>query len=347
MPTATSRAADESRISSSLGARLFGWAIVLALITSPAGRAAESRAMDENWDRLRSIPREQRLALWEKLKKFDALSRTERSTIRSLDERIAQLPPSDRANYLSVLRRYHHWVQGLTEAQRNELNSVPPGERMRLITKLRAEDRTSSNGDSTPLFLKVIDFSPMFPHETAHRLKAWFGLGPEKRAEIEKIPAREDRQKRLAELSPNEKGGAANRLTKGEEEALLAKIESNPQLKNWLASPLKKADPTKHEKVRRRMAANYYFIEHPPAPVEESNLMRFAAALPSWYREQYDHLPPEEARRRLTILYRLVFPGPGEEMPVSRKATNPQGKAAAPPRPPGPGPGAATGVNPY
>src|SRR5207249_3597766 len=119
-----------------------------------------------------------------------------------------------------------------------------------------------------------------------------------------------------------------NRISKAEEEALLAKIEANPQLKNWLNTPLKKADPTKHEKMKRRIAAHYYFLEKPPAAVDPSHLMRFQAALPPWSRGEFDHLPPEEARRRLTILYRLIFPAPGE-MPEIRTATRPQAPAAS------------------
>ena len=80
----------------------------------------------ENWNRLRSMPREQRLALWEKLKEFDALGPTEKSAIQALNARITQLPAVEQANYWSVLSRYHHWVQGLSEEQRNELNAAPP-----------------------------------------------------------------------------------------------------------------------------------------------------------------------------------------------------------------------------
>ena len=81
--------------------------------------------------------------------------------------------------------------------------------------------------------------------------------------------------------------------------------------------------------------------------------MRFEAALPPWYRGEFDHLPPEEARRRLTILYRLVYPFPSD-MPEAQKATNAAKHgasadrrdtsiiaAAAPPRP------AAPGTNPF
>jgi hypothetical protein len=298
------------------------------LIAPRVGQAADAEA--ENWNRLRSMPREQRVALSEKLKKFDALGPSEKSAVQSLSDRISQLPLAEQANYWSVLGRYHHWLQGLSEEQRNELKSVPPSERMRLVTKLRAQERATSSTRTVPLFLQVIDFAAMSPIESAHRIKAWLDLTPEKRAEIEAMPVQVDQQKRLAELALHVKLGSSNRIAKTEEDALLAKVEANPLLKSWLGNAeKKKADSTKAEKAKRRIVANYYFLEKPPPAVESSRLMRFEAALPPWYRGEFDHLPPEEARRRLTILYRLVYPYPGD-MPEAQTAPARQSTASTP-----------------
>jgi hypothetical protein len=300
---------------------------------SEAGVPAVTSAgtLATNWDRLRSMPREQRLALWEKLKAFDALGQSERSSIRALDARIAALSPADRDNYASVLRRYHHWLQGLTDEQRTALITAPPSQRMRLVTGYRADVRTGATGNmnTTPMFLQVFDFSGSAPFETAHRLKVWFDLSAENRAEIEAQDSPAARKKRLTEFAQHVRLGPIGRVPKSDEDALMAKLESNPQLKNWLANPLKKADPTKHEKVKRRIAANYYFLEHPPTAVDPGRLRHFGAALPTWDREQLDPLPPEEAKRRLAILYRLVFPAP-KEFPESFQAT-PTPKAGTPP----------------
>ena len=132
------------------------------------------------------------------------------------------------------------------------------------------------------------------------------------------MPLQEDQQKRLAELAQHVRLAPSGRIAKADEDALLAKMDANPQLKSWLNNLQKKVDPTekkkgdltKSEKVKRRAAANYYFLEKPPAAVEPGRLMRFEAALPRWYRGEFDHLPPEEARCRLTILYRLIYPFP-------------------------------------
>jgi hypothetical protein len=326
---------------------VFGWGVTIV----SAGAAAAATSEEENANRLRSMPREERVALLEKLNEFEALGPTEKAAIRALNERITRLPAEEQANYWSVLRSYHHWVRGLSEEQRNELNAVPVNERMKLVTKLRAQERTTSRASHLPLVVQVLDFASMTPVEMAHRIKAWLELTPEQRAEIEQVDSTAEQHKRLAELAQHVKMGSQVRITKSEEDEILAKIEASPQWKNSpLLNPLKKADPAKQEKVRRRIATSYHFLEKPPAAVDSSHLMRFEAALPSWYRGQFDHLPPEEARRRLTILYRLIYPVPGE-MPRLRKAAGappqgatttsaPAGAGAAPrtvPPPPRPG----------
>jgi hypothetical protein len=274
------------------------------------------------------MPREERLALWEKLRQFDALGPGEKTAIRSLNERIGQLPPAEQANYRSVLRSYHHWVQGLSEEQRSALDAVPVSERMKLVTKLRAQERASTSTGHLPLALQVLDFTGITPFEMAHRIKAWLELAPEKRTEIERLDSTAEQQRRLAELTLFVKMPQPGRITKVEEDALVAKLESSPQWKNSPLNPLKKADSPKQEKMRRRIASSYHFLEKPPAAVDPARLMRFEAALPPWYRGQYDHLPPEEARRRLTILYRLVFPVP-QEMPAAAQAGQRQGAPPA------------------
>jgi hypothetical protein len=307
-------------------------ALVLAFDLRPGQAAAdESQApgakpgKSDNWDRLRAMPREQRMALWGKLREFDALGAAERSAIRRLDEQIAELTPTEKANYWSVLRRYHHWLAGLTEQQQSELKAASPAERMRLVTKFRGQERTGADRDSTPMVLQIFDFSGVPPIETAHRLKAWFDLPAEKRVEIEALDSSAEQQDRLHKLAQFVKFPPIHRLTKTEEDELLKKLDEHVQLSDLPINPLKKQDPTKSEKARRRLAMNYYFLEHPPAAVDPDHLMRFASALPTCIREVFDHLPPEEARRRLTILYRLVFPA-GTELPADFRPVRPGGR---------------------
>ena len=50
---------------------------------------------DENWQRLRSMPREQRLILSENLKRFDALDARQKATVRELDEQLSRPTEAD------------------------------------------------------------------------------------------------------------------------------------------------------------------------------------------------------------------------------------------------------------
>jgi hypothetical protein len=74
--------------------------------------------------------------------------------------------------------------------------------------------------------------------------------------------------------------------------------------------------------------------------VDSSNLERFESSLPSWARESLDPLPPDAARRRLKVLYRLVF-SPPEEIPSGKPASHPPPANARPVAP------AASAVRPF
>jgi hypothetical protein len=314
---------------------LVGWGV----ITPGPGFAGAATPEAENLVRLRSMPREERLALLEKLQEFDALDPAERAAIRALNQRILELPADEQANYWSVLRSYHHWVQGLSEEQRKELNSVPLNQRMKLVSKLRAQDGTNSSTGHMPLVVQLLDFSGITPFEMAHRIKVWLELRPEERTEIELMGSPVEQQRRLASLAQHDRKATGSQgIKKADEDALIAKIEASPRWKNSPINPLKKADPAKQEKMRRRIAASYHFLENPPAAVDPTRLMRFESVLPSWYRGQFDHLPAEEARRRLTILYRLIYPAPGE-MPESVKGDHSLGAGATPAAASAPGAG--------
>jgi hypothetical protein len=83
----------------------------------------------------------------------------------------------------------------------------------------------------------------------------------------------------------------------------------------------------------RRQAINFYFLDKKQAAVNPDRLAAFVAAFPPFIQTSFEQFPPDEARRRLTIVYRLVFP-PGEEMkPVSTASAPPAGAPATPTTP--------------
>jgi hypothetical protein len=78
------------------------------------------------------------------------------------------------------------------------------------------------------------------------------------------------------------------------------------------------------------LAESLYFIDNPPAYVSEANLLRFEAEVPVWLRALLDPLPPDDARRRLKVLFRQIHPV--GEIPPPPKAE--PAKSKEPPRPP-------------
>ena len=95
-----------------------------------------------------------------------------------------------------------------------------------------------------------------------------------------------------------------------------------------------------HREVLRRMAINYYVRQtRAGSTVDSSDWPRFVAAS-VWLQTCFDSLPPDEARRRLTFAYRLVFPPPEEigapkasAAKVSKARPSPTRKPGAPAKP--------------
>ena len=208
----------------------------LVLFVLVAASAAPSRTLadeEESWRRLRAMPLEQRALLAEKLKQFEALGRAEKDAIRALDQKLAGLPANDQALYRSALRRYHLWVQGLSDAQRTELNNTPPDQRMALVSRLRRQGSDVKEGRSVADLLKVIDFGGPSPHEMAHFYKLWQAMTPAQRAEFEKLPAGPARQERLVQLTQEWKISPETRLSSPKVDAAITRMEEQLKTKGW------------------------------------------------------------------------------------------------------------------
>ena len=192
----------------------------------------------------------------------------------------------------------------------------------------------------------------MSPFETAHRIKAWLELTPEKRAEIEAMPLQADQQKRLAELAQHVRLAAFEPDREGRGGRAVGEDRREPPVEDLArhAAEKKKGDPTKYEKAKRRIAANYYFLEKPPAAVEPGRLMRFEAALPPWYRGEFDHLPArggaapahDPLPADLSLAQRHARAHQGDE-PAGQGAGAHGGDTAIIALPPPPRPGSARG----
>lgn len=294
-----------------------------------------------NWKRLEAMPREQRLQLSKTLEEFDALPSGERAAIRDLDAALAKLPPEVQARYRVVLRRYHVWVAGLDDDQKKKLAEAGSVDaKLALVTGWRKAEREADTRARKNLIFGInpSDLNTIPPFEMAYLLRVWQKLDDKDRAQVEKI---EKMPLRLLDL--NRRGrqmGIFLRPFPAEKEAALVKrLAADEKVKavfgRWIA---KTEEPTEAAKnfARRpvnpihQLAESLYFIENPPEPVASARLVQFDAEIPNWLRATLDPLPPDEAKRQLTILYRQIYP-PGQEIPPPTKAEPSKPKAA--PRP--------------
>jgi hypothetical protein len=304
-----------------------------ALGGSPASLGDES----ENLGRLQAMPRERRVALSENLERFDKLDPAEQSAIRKLDAQIARKDPVEQARYRALLGRYHLWVNGLSEEDRKKLKDADGTEaRYNEARKLRMKEIEAGATGLRVFGIRTGDLGVNGPYEVAHLLKIWKLLTPMKRAEIER---EKDRVKLLTEVKAQQRsvGVPFQAFPHAEHEKYEAPLETNEDFKKQLgpygrrhdvlkkkAEALAKAEATP-KTYELRFAEFLYFEQHKPKAVRQADLERFSASCPNWLHEMLDPLSPDDARAYLTILYRLLYPEPGE-MPVETKA----GKASAP-----------------
>ncbi|MDB5350241.1 MAG: hypothetical protein JWN86_1488 [Planctomycetota bacterium] len=320
-----------------IGRRILG--LVLLVHLAPVVGASEP---DENLARLRTMTLDERQKLVKNLAEFDALDRDRRDVIRALNRNLADAEPETRTRFLAVLRRYHVFYQNLPAEKRKALDeTTDPAKKLDLIVKYRAEPKRSR--EELRRFadgLQISALSPSRLRELSRQLFVYFNLDPVKdskeRNELARAGDPEKRRvlvrnliqaKNLRLLVQHEDAEfrqadakVKKHLDRVENEFLKAEIEKAKRAKR---DPSKLVEKVQEEAANRRKAIVnkldeiQVFHDLDATRVDSANLDRFEVALPGWARESLDALPPEAAKRRLKVLYRLVFP-PGEEMPVSK-----------------------------
>jgi hypothetical protein len=156
-------------------------------------------------------------------------------------------------------------------------------------------------------------------------LQGWFALGDDEKRAIRQKPPVEVRQQ-LIDKAKEQRIAAPKRPNLAELEHVAPKLKSR-------IDALRKQ---KKEPAARKIEEARWLLDHTPEPVDPAKLAHFEASLPPWVGTQLDPMPPEVARRRLMILYRIVFPA-GTEMPepAPAKQGQPKPPAAPPPAPAG------------
>jgi hypothetical protein len=329
--------------------------LIVAFTVLAAGAVADEAA---NWKRLETMPREQRVNLSTTLERFDTLPPDEKASIRELDAAIARLDPTVQARYRVLLGRFHVWVKGLTDAQKKQLAEVrTAGDRLVLVTKWkRAEVLADTRSKANLIFgVQPGDLGAIPPYEIANALRAWFVISDEEKKKIEKIQRLDLRISELTTLGRLHRAGM-KRFPDEIEAAMFERLANDEKAKavfpKQFARPKKDPATSKEEPGKalpkehrlndyhpvHHLTETLYFTDNPPAPVSPENLARFEAQIPTWLRASLDPLPPEVARRRLTILYRQIYPV-GQEIPPPAKPDPAKVKAApakpTPPKKPG------------
>lgn len=304
--------------------------IAIPLVVAVIAAGATLGRDDANWQRLASFPRERREELLEKLKEFHALDRATQSAVRELDAQLGALPPEERASYHAVLRRYHLWLDGLTEAQRDQIGSQPPNSRMDVVRRITSE-QAARPANTSPTVLRYSDFGDYSPFELAEQVLIWRAANPAQKAELARLDEA-PRNFRLQRLQTELGVKEISRPMRIDEAATIKRA-----MKRGLSTFLsfKKIDERlKETKARERMIDHLWFMDSPPKRVDTDNLVRFARSLPPWIRALSDPLPPDEARRRLTVIYRLLYPSPAEYVEAKPAApTRPEPAPTAPVKP--------------
>jgi hypothetical protein len=281
--------------------------------------------LDAARQRLRTLSPRLRAELAQALSQFDLkLTPDQQRSIRDVDERISRLSAANQVHYLAVLRRYHNWLDSLPEIDRDKLQALPPDERMAHVKKLVV--RHPSPRESGPDWLPFADVGGFAPLELASDFQVWQDLTLAERREIEGISGFAQRKAKLNEHGRVHKRRdlrpadfrlddwipkvadrvEAIRTVDPELKHAITKAETLLKAKRKLEG--KDADANIPTPLLRRLAFNLYFLEHPPRPVDPERLEQFFAAMPPWVRGSLDSYPAEEARRRLTVAYRLVYP---------------------------------------
>jgi hypothetical protein len=319
-----------------------------------------SDAVDEARARLLGMTLQERKLIEESLRRFDhVLTLEQQKAIRELDQRITRLAPEERTRYLAVLRRYHNWLDSLPETVKNSVLDKSIDERMALVKSLVARYPLPDEG--TPEWIAIVDNIVGSPIEQAAMFKLWQEMTPEQRRDFEAQPAGTRRPQALLRKYGSNK--VIRELTPSklvEEEwfpkafARLREYQKtiDPELKEMLSkteiktdAPVAKKPQDSVEKFRRlrmqRSAVNLYYLNQPPPPgVDPHRLTQFLAAMPPWIRATFNTYPTDEARRRLTLVYRLVFPYPDEfnatALAGSKTASGSAGKKGSMPPAPAP-----------
>lgn len=327
--------------------------ILLVTAIGVSSFAARADEKTDNLARIKSMTREERARVLKKLDAFDSMDSAEQKRIREFNSHLDELDPEAKARSYAAMRRYHVFYQSLPVDKRKLLDSkTDPSEKLSLIETYRAELKKPARRPMADA-IQISTLSPVRLRSLARHLIVYFSLDPVKDAkelnEFAKIKNELEREKKLNSLIQSkglrDRRELREKLREEREEFLAVEetVKQNPILAKRLQQAQTEIEkdtdnpktPAKKGAIRPKdlsamvkdsrtrylinlLDEQQVFKELEASKVDPSRLELFEEALPPWAMESFDELPPDAARKRLKVLYRLVFPGDEEMQP--RKA---------------------------
>lgn len=269
--------------------------MVSALLADDPPPRLEEASLAERREHVLSLSPEQQAELQQKRDRFEQLPAAERQRIRQLHDVIQAAP--DRDALQSALRWYQQWLATLPSAQRAELLSLPPAERVAEMKSIREGQAARRMLASTPL--EMSDYMI---------IKRWL-YGFVRRHEEELVAQLPEQFRRRWESTqqPRRYQMLANAVARDGLSVKLDEADVRMMLNN-LSAPAREAldaaGSGRGELLREwlRLASQY---QRPAPDVSNEQLREFFNELDERSRQRLETLPPAELRTALVRLYQL------------------------------------------
>ena len=111
---------------------------LLGLLASAFGFEHAAESLSERRIRVERLDAEQKEQLWRQYERFRALPPAEQARLRSLNESLSQ--DAEAVQLQQVIQRFQAWLDRLSSAERAELISLDPQQRLQRIEQLRREE---------------------------------------------------------------------------------------------------------------------------------------------------------------------------------------------------------------
>ncbi len=235
------------------------------------------------------------------LASYSKLPPAEREKWKKLADDLSRLSPDDRSTIQNRIEGLRITLANLQDVDRQRAEALTGLDRWKFLTQMAEIQRRQSEQSRKPVF-SVSEFNrPDYLMDLAQVTRAWNALTPaqkknvERRAMASKVdPARKVDRLRILALSL-EGDGLGPALTKP------ALARGGP-----LQRALAKAETFKQEREKRRSDYQKIVSGSIPAAAPPAELEKILESAPSWLVESVDPLPPDEARRFLSLLKFLV-----------------------------------------